>query len=280
MSDLPAITLHASSQNDPHLKRLNQLLVLWINDILRPTGDAPEIRDAVSDLSDGAVLGMLVGRLSGVPVVETGSVGLSVVARQTKVHSAIAHAMTHLGLGPGPWTADGVVNRDHVSALSLLVELVKAVRAPVALPSNVSVAVVKREDLGNGDFRTRTVITKLTSSNEPPLPTSAQYLGSPPTRDAFDELLAKGSVEKAAKITELMIRFVNVSFFVPFSHYHALPRTRDEKLDNVSLALQIMRDWNAETARIQPSDVVGGEAVAILRCLYAISMLARRNEVK
>ncbi|KXS10691.1 hypothetical protein M427DRAFT_464021 [Gonapodya prolifera JEL478] len=325
-------TLHPSSQNDPHLKRLKTALVTWINEIMR--AEAEEIRDPVEDLADGSILRAFMGKLTGVPMEDSGIVGLSLVARQSKVSSALTHARTHFGVA-GVWTPEGIVSKDHVSVLSFLVELVRAVKAPVELPSNVSIALIKREDLGNGDFRNRTVIQKLTGNEKPP-PAVGEFLVS--TRDAFDELLLDGAQGKAAKITELMIRFVNTQyeqtgmiveglhefsdgvrdavrllcswgvlqephrhwlfnviipyfqrfiifllghvcgFFVPLSHFHARPATRQEKLENVAAAIAIMRDWNAETARLQPSEIVAGEEVAILRCLYAISTLARKNK--
>jgi hypothetical protein len=111
---------------------------------------------------------------------------------------------------PDSWTRIGIHAHDQFSALALLVHISHAVGANLALPSNVSIAVMKSE-MVDGMRKNKTSIHVITTNDEASFAIDATL--SPATdallirdeyeEDAFDELM--DSPEKQDQITEVCV---------------------------------------------------------------------------
>ncbi|KAJ3177470.1 hypothetical protein HDU87_004489 [Geranomyces variabilis] len=215
--------LHPSSKADPNVKKLMQGLTTWVNSYV--IIQSMTVRDLISDLDDGQVLAAFLTQITGDAIVDP----QTLAARSDRSKLVILQLVVKYIEGnlkvkqdPTRWTTEGLLSKDYASALCLLVDLARVLGCPYVLPPNVSIAVVKREQLPSG-VKNRTSVHKITGDDvrgagaEP-----ATELALGPREDgagggggvavaiepdAFDKLFAQP--EKVADVTKLLLEFVN-----------------------------------------------------------------------
>ncbi|KAJ3053718.1 hypothetical protein HK097_003569 [Rhizophlyctis rosea] len=216
--------LHPSSAADPNLRKLRTALISWIN--VYVVHDHMVVRELTSDMADGQILAAFLQRVTNDKVIDPDLLtARSARATQVIVGTVLHYVENNLDVkrDPDRWSAEGIINRDITSIVCLLVDLAHVLGCPYAFPSNVSVAVIKREQLPDG-VKNHTAIHKVTSDESKYLaqttamqatmsqsaastdfgPRGAGQQGP----DAFDKLFEMD--DKMREVTRLLLDFVNV----------------------------------------------------------------------
>lgn len=190
------------SMNDKwEFQELIKILTNWINDEL--SDQRIIVRNLEEDLYDGQILGKLVEKLSGhkLDVIE---VTQNDDLQKIKLRSVLDTANRLLGIQQRwamiQWTVEGIHAKNLVQLIHLLVALIRHYRAPIRLPSNVTVniVIVQKRD---GILQTRTVTEQLTGSYD--------ELGMRiEPRDAFDTLFDHAP-DKLQIVKRSLVNFVN-----------------------------------------------------------------------
>ncbi|KAJ3147248.1 hypothetical protein HDU86_008084 [Geranomyces michiganensis] len=308
--------LHPSSKADASVKKLIQGLTTWVNSYV--IIQSMTVRDLISDLDDGQVLAAFLTQITGDAIVDP----QTLAARSDRSKLVILQLVVKYIEGNlkikqdlARWTTEGLLNKDYGSALCLLVDLARVLGCPYALPANVSIAVVKREELPSG-VKNRTSVHKITGDDvkstgmepvELVLGTKEDGTGGVAVAaepDAFDKLFAQP--EKIAEVTKLLLEFINSqlevlnirlnnlikvegvylilligtlgNFFVPLHHYTLTPSTLAAKIENARFALSMMSDLNIDITRINATDIVRKDPKSIARCLYLLFQAFRKEE--
>ncbi|TPX55351.1 hypothetical protein PhCBS80983_g05399 [Powellomyces hirtus] len=275
--------LHPSSKSDANVKKLLQGLTTWVNSYV--ILDSMTVRDVVVDLDDGQLLASFLSQITGDPIVDPQTLAArSDRSKMVILQLVVKYIETNLKIkqDPGRWTAEGIMAKDHGSALCLLVDLARVLGCPYTLPPNVSIAVIKREELPSG-VKTKTTVYKITGDEER-LGNDAELVLSPREDgaavsyepDAFDKLFSQP--EKIREVTLLLLEFLNAqletlnirlnclskvegiylilligtlgNIFVPLHHYALTPSTLAAKIDNARFALGMMADLDIDVSRI------------------------------
>ena len=72
--------------------------------------------------------------------------------------------------------------------------------------------------------------------------------------------------------TEQLVMLISLlgGFFVPLSKWTLAPASEEDKLHNVNTVVELLKSLDIETERIKSSEIVGGDAKAIARCIFAL----------
>ena len=118
--------------------------IRWINSHTSSLGTI--VRDVTEDLADGQILTIFLQGLTGETIPDMVPAS-SDRAKMRNLDIITKWLETNLGIKQDSerWTIAGIVKKDHVSALNLLVDITRVVRFEYILPSNITVAVIKRE---------------------------------------------------------------------------------------------------------------------------------------
>ncbi|TPX48402.1 hypothetical protein SeLEV6574_g02057 [Synchytrium endobioticum] len=292
--------LHPAAARQPTYKQLVTTLTAWVNSYIKK--DHMVVRDLISDLSDGHLLLAFITRLTNEQIPYTVD-GAGEKSQRINVSACVRFCET-LGMQQsGRFSVDGILGRDIVSVLCLLVDLVHVVGCPYVLPAHVSIAVV-RDEAWEGGVRSRTSVHAITGDEGGHGP--ARWCVEPelldpvpvPVPDAFDKLFEDR--DKVAQVSLLIREFVNQKFegmnievdhlalefhdgvylilligtmghfFVPLNFYHLSPKNAAQKLENVRFAFKLMAEMEISTVNFNAVDLVRRDLKACLRCLYAI----------
>lgn len=277
-----------SLYQNPKLKSLIEILTDWINDQLHT--ERIIVQDLEEDLFDGQILQKLLEKLTGGEKLSIPEVTQSEEGQRRKLNVVLKYANKVLGLhhGQQKWSVESVHTKNLVSILHLLVALVRHFRAPIRLPENVAVdvVIVRKKD---GVLVHRVISEELTSAYDD--------LGMRCERDAFDTLFDHAP-DKLEVVKKSLITFVNKhlnklnldvtdldtqfsdgvylvlitglleGYFVPLYDFHLTPQNFDEKVDNVSLAFELMVDAGLPRPKARPEDIVNNDLKSTLRVLY------------
>lgn len=289
------VMLRPGAMDAEDVKKLINILLEWVNEVLAERRIL--IRDFFEDFADGQILTELMEELTGNPMVGDGAVALSEAQRRGKLRRILTYVNEVLGRRPEEteWTVETVYNGDPIATLHLMVALAKHFRCPTPLPDNVKIRVLHVERLEEKMVH-REKIEEITGDEESPGgPTPAV-----PDLDIFDRLFAQAP-HKLEDVKNALLAFANVymerlgvhldsidgqfhdgvyliflvalaeGFCLPLCEYHVTPVTRDQKLHNVGVAFNLMRDFSiALPARVTPDQIVHKEIKATLRILYAL----------
>ncbi|OUM64927.1 hypothetical protein PIROE2DRAFT_8143 [Piromyces sp. E2] len=131
--------LHASSKS----------LTAWINQTLQKQHLV--VRDIVFDLADGQILAAFIETLTHEKL-EDILPGSTEKNKISNINRCIQFAVDKLELQRDPqrWTAEGIVNKDISSILSFLVDLSHYAPCPLAIPSNVTIAITHQDKISSG----------------------------------------------------------------------------------------------------------------------------------
>jgi len=278
-----------ASLKDPKVLELQQVLKDWINSSL--VGQRIIVQDLQEDLFDGQVLQKLletVGKIKlQVPEVTQTSQG-----QKWKLSAVLDAVRENLKLdrwSESRWCVDSIHSKNLVAILHLLVALAKHYEAPIRMPENVvlKIMVIKKN---KGNLTHRVVEEIITTTLE-------EMTGGRFARDAFDTLLDHAP-DKLSIVKKSLIDFVNThleilsfsvtdldkqfadginlillmglleGYFVPTYLYYLTPKGFDEKVHNLELAFDLMKDANIQLPKTQPQDIAKGELKSTLRVLY------------
>ncbi|CAH3183200.1 unnamed protein product, partial [Porites lobata] len=182
-------------------------------------------------------------------------------------------------------------DKDIVAILHLLVALARHFECPQKLPSGVTINTVIVQKKG-GILLPQKVVQEITEES------LVFFFFSFLERDAFDALF-DNAPEKLNVVKKSLQSFVNKhlsklslevdnidsqfhdgvylifllglleGFFVPLYQYYITPANKDQKLHNVALAIDLMRDSGMKF-HAKPEDVVQKDLKSTLRILYSL----------
>ncbi|KAL5010115.1 hypothetical protein ScPMuIL_012420 [Solemya velum] len=283
--------IEPQSRDDPKVRELIVILLDWINDVL--ADDRILVKDIEEDLFDGQILQKLIEKLADIRI-EMMEVRQSEQGQKQKLRTVLHTVNSILNLPLGwtqqKWSVDSIHSKNLIAILHLLVALARHFRAPIRMPENVSVFMVvvqKRE----GMLMPRRIAEEITTTNED--------IGAQFERDAFDTLFDHAP-DKLNVVKKTLVTFVNKQlmrvnlevndlesqfhdgvylvllmglleeYFVPLYDYHLTPTAFDHKVQNVSLAFELMQDSGLPKPKARPEDVVNMDLKSTLRVLYNI----------
>lgn len=277
------------SIDDPEVRKLQQILIDWINDELAEQRII--VQRLEEDMYDGQVLQKLWEKLTGkkldVPEVTQSEDGQR--AKLTIVLTSVNHTLGFHQKLP-KWSVESVHSKNIVAILHLLVALVRYFRAPVRLPENVFVTVVIAQKSG-GVLNAQKFQEQITSEYDD--------VGMRCEKDAFDTLF-DCAPEKLAVVKKSLITFVNKhlsklnfeindlntdfrdgvylcllmgllgEFFVPLSEFYLTPQDVEQMVSNVAFSFDLMQDVGLPKPKARPEDIVNMDLKSTLRVLYSL----------
>lgn len=190
----------ASAEKSDFVQLVN-ILTNWINDEL--CEQRIIVKNLEEDLYDGQILGKLVEKLSGhkLDVIE---VTQNEDLQRFKLRAVLDTANRLLGIPAKwsniKWTVEGIHTKQLVQIIHLLVALIRHYRAPIRLPTNVTVDLVIVE-MKNGRLNSRKVTEQLTGYYD-------EFGMKLDQRDAFDTLFDHAP-DKLQIVKRSLVNFVN-----------------------------------------------------------------------
>uniref|UniRef100_H3DEW5 Parvin, gamma n=1 Tax=Tetraodon nigroviridis TaxID=99883 RepID=H3DEW5_TETNG len=268
-------------------RSLGSTLVDWINTTLKP--EHIVVQSLEEDLYDGLVLHHLLCELAGVhlPVEE---IALSSAAQIRKLELILEELNKHLGPEDDSklkWNFKVIHNKDLLATIHLLVAMVNRFQPELNLPPNVKVEVVVVEVGGSG-IKSRTEMEVLTDDRKLTQHVDSlnrnggsDSLGSAQKEDPIDQLL-KLEVHKVNTVKQAILHFINQKvsnmglqvvdmdtqfadgvilllligqlegFFIPLHDFTLTPCQPSERLHNVTLAFDLLRETGFEVPSVSP----------------------------
>jgi len=275
---------------DTRLIDLKRILAEWITTTLEHQRII--IRCLEEDLFDGQVLHQLIEHLAKIKI-KVNEVTLTAMKQREKLESVVGAIEKVLGCDESSvkWTVELIHSKDLCAILHLLVAIATFYRAPIKLPENVILRVVKIRKTNN-KLQHHISEEKVTSD-------SGNMIRGANERDAFDalfqlepdklKLVKKALIDFTNKhlgslhlrVTDLDTQFgdgvfliflmgILENYFVPLYMYKAAPETFEDKVKNVKLAYELMIDAGLPKPTSMAEDVAKCELKATLRILYSL----------
>ncbi|XP_074607464.1 beta-parvin-like [Acropora palmata] len=281
-----------ASLENSKVRELQEVLLNWINDELSELRIV--LRDIKEDLYDGQILAILMEKLADIRLTEFEEVTQSVESQKAKLSVLLGHVNKVLGIPDhqAKWTASKIHDKNIVAILHLLIALARHFDCPQKLPAGVNISMVVVQKKG-GILLPQKVVEEITEASGG----EGQENGKP-ERDAFDALF-DNAPEKLTVVKKSLQGFVNKhlsklnvevtdldsqfhdgvylifllglleGFFVPLYQFYITPGSKDQKLHNVALAIDLMRDSGMKFYA-KPEDVVQKDLKSTLRILYSL----------
>ena len=305
------LIIEPKSFDDPKLKKLIQLLMEWINNVLH--NERIIVQDLEEDLYDGQVLQKLVEKLTGTQL-NLPEISSSEKEQRSKLQMVLEFVNKLLDIDKQrsvpKWSIESVHTKNIVAILHLLVSLALHFRAPFRIPENVIVSILVVTKT-NGSLVHKVVAEQMT----------AEYgyddLGRICENDAFDTLfnqsdeilktkldavknalisfvndhLSKINCNVVSKVTDLDKQFADgvylclligilEGYFIPLYDFYLTPKTFDEKVSNVAFAFELMQDAGLPQPKPRPEDIVNLDIKSTLRVLYSIFLKYKHGTSK
>eukprot|EP00079_Xenopus_tropicalis_P031710 XP_017945481.1 PREDICTED: gamma-parvin [Xenopus tropicalis] len=287
--------IQANAKNDPKFQDLQTFLIDWINAELKE--EHIVVKSVEEDLYDGLVLHHLLKKIAGMKL-EVEEIALWASSQKRKL-GVIMEAITQslqLQETDLKWSLNEIHNKDLLCTLHLIVALAQHFRPDLELPANVGVEVIRVEPTRNG-MKTENVIEFITGSRD------GDAKSKP---DAFDHLFEQ-SPEKVEDVKKAIVNFVNKhlanlsltvtdpesqfadgvilllligqleGYFMNLGSFFLTPSTQEDKVHNVSLALELLLEGGIIQNPMDPADIVNGDLKATLRLLYSLFLRHKRR---
>ncbi|KAM9311488.1 gamma-parvin-like [Gastrophryne carolinensis] len=306
--------LQPNMENDPKLQELKKFLIDWINQELHQ--EHIVVKDLEEDLFDGLILHHLLQKIGGIKLeVEEITLSANNQKRKVAVILEAVSQCLQLDESQLKWSVDLIHNKDLLATLHLLIALAKHFRPDLTIPANVSVEVVVVEPTRSG-MRTAKAIECLTGARccqlvqgaelQEQLTTDDALEGSKNAeKDAFDHLFDT-SPDKINDVKQAIVNFVNKQlvnlsltvtdlesqfadgvilllligqvqgYFINLSTFFLCPQSTDDKLHNVTFALDLLKDGGILQHPVSPTEIVNRDLKATLRVLYSL-LLKHKN---
>ncbi|KAM8974111.1 gamma-parvin [Pelodytes ibericus] len=279
--------LQPSCENDPKFQELKTFLIDWINAELKH--EHIVVKSLEEDLFDGLVLHHLLQKIGGIKL-DVEEITLSAVNQKRKLAVIMEAISQHIDLEDGQpkWDANLIYTKDLLATLHLLVALAHHFQPDLALPPNVSVEVIIVEPTRKG-MKTEKSTEFITSSD-----------GDDSSKtDAFDQLFELNP-DKVKDVKQAIVNFVNKhlvplslsvtdldsqfsdgvilllligqleGYFLNLGSFYLTPSSQDDKIHNVSFALDLLMEGDILQNRINPADIVNRDVKVTLRVLYSL----------
>ncbi|XP_069619449.1 gamma-parvin isoform X2 [Ranitomeya imitator] len=274
--------LQPTSENDAKLQELKTFLIDWINNELQQ--EHIVVKSLEEDLFDGLILHHLLQKMANVKI-EVEEITLTAINQKRKL-GVILEAMSsclHLVESQPKWDVSSIHSKDLLATLHLLVALARHFRPDLPLPPNVSVEVIVVEPTKSG-MKTEKAIEFVTRSRDE---------DATPKKDGFDQLFElnpekamlnfvnKQLINLSLTVTDLDNQFAGgvilllligqlEGYFINLSAFFLTPTTQEDKLHNVSLALDLLVDGGTLENPVDPTEIVNGDLKPTLRVLYSL----------
>ncbi|XP_008051100.1 gamma-parvin [Carlito syrichta] len=280
--------LPPTSREDPKFEALQKVLVEWINATL--LHEHIVVRSLEEDMFDGLILHHLFQKLAAVKL-ETEAIALTAASQRRKLAVVLEAVNRGLQLEEpqAKWSMEAIFNKDLLATLHLLVALAKHFQPDLPLPTNVQVEVITIESTKSG-LKSEKSVEQLTECSTDTDQSS---------KDVFDELF-KLAPEKVNAVKEAIVNFVNQKldrlglsvqnldsqfadgvilllligqlegFFLHLKEFYLTPNSPAEKLHNVTLALELLKEEGLLSYPVSPEDIVNKDAKSTLRVLYSL----------
>lgn len=280
--------LQPSSENDVKLQELKTFLIDWINNELNQ--EHIVVKSLEEDLFDGLILHHLLQKIAHIKI-EVEEITLSAINQKRKLGVILETVSSHLELEESQlkWDVSLIHNKDLLATLHLLVALARHFQPELPLPPNVSVEVIVVEPTKSG-MKTGKAIEFITESRDE---------DAAPKKDGFDQLFELNP-DKVNDVKQAMLNFVNKQlvnlsltvtdletqfadgvilllligqlegYFINLSKFFLTPQSQEDKLHNVSLALDLLLDGGILQNPFDPTEIVNGDLKTTLRALYSL----------
>ncbi|XP_068134287.1 gamma-parvin isoform X2 [Hyperolius riggenbachi] len=290
--------LQPTAESDPKLQELKTFLVDWINFELKH--EHIVVKSLDEDLFDGLILHHLLQKIANITL-EVEEITLSAKNQKRKLGVILEAVSRCLQLEEGQqqkWSVASIHSKDLLATLHLLIALAQHFRPDLPLPPNVSVEVVVMEPTKSG-MKTGKAIECLTGSREEE---------ATPKKDVFDQLFQL-SPDKINDVKQAILNFVNKQlvnlsltvtdlesqfadgvilllligqvegYFIPLSTFFLCPQSMEDRLHNVTLALDLLMEAGMLQQPMDPSEIVNQDLKITLRVLYTL-FLKHKNSPK
>lgn len=280
--------LQPSSENDVKLQELKTFLIDWINNELNQ--EHIVVKSLEEDLFDGLILHHLLQKIAHIKI-EVEEITLSAINQKRKLGVILETVSSHLELEESQlkWDVSLIHSKDLLATLHLLVALARHFQPELPLPPNVSVEVIVVEPTKSG-MKTGKAIEFITESRDE---------DAAPKKDGFDQLFELNP-DKVNDVKQAMLNFVNKQlvnlsltvtdletqfadgvilllligqlegYFINLSKFFLTPQSQEDKLHNVSLALDLLLDGGILQNPVDPTEIVNGDLKTTLRALYSL----------
>lgn len=280
--------LQPSSENDVKLQELKTFLIDWINNELNQ--EHIVVKSLEEDLFDGLILHHLLQKIAHIKI-EVEEITLSAINQKRKLGVILETVSSHLELEESQlkWDVSLIHSKDLLATLHLLVTLARHFQPELPLPPNVSVEVIVVEPTKSG-MKTGKAIEFITESRDE---------DAAPKKDGFDQLFELNP-DKVNDVKQAMLNFVNKQlvnlsltvtdletqfadgvilllligqlegYFINLSKFFLTPQSQEDKLHNVSLALDLLLDGGILQNPVDPTEIVNGDLKTTLRALYSL----------
>lgn len=280
--------LQPSSENDVKLQELKTFLIDWINNELNQ--EHIVVKSLEEDLFDGLILHHLLQKIAHIKV-EVEEITLSAINQKRKLGVILEIVSSQLELEESQlkWDVSLIHSKDLLATLHLLVALARHFQPGLPLPPNVSVEVIVVEPTKSG-MKTGKAIEFITESRDE---------DAAPKKDGFDQLFELNP-DKVNDVKQAMLNFVNKQlvnlsltvtdletqfadgvilllligqlegYFINLSKFFLTPQSQEDKLHNVSLALDLLLDGGILQNPFDPTEIVNGDLKTTLRALYSL----------
>lgn len=280
--------LQPSSENDVKLQELKTFLIDWINNELNQ--EHIVVKSLEEDLYDGLILHHLLQKIAHIKI-EVEEITLSAINQKRKLGVILEIVSSHLELEESQlkWDVSLIHSKDLLATLHLLVALARHFQPELPLPPNVSVEVIVVEPTKSG-MKTGKAMEFITESRDE---------DAAPKKDGFDQLFELNP-DKVNDVKQAMLNFVNKQlvnlsltvtdletqfadgvilllligqlegYFINLSKFFLTPQSQEDKLHNVSLALDLLLDGGILQNPFDPTEIVNGDLKTTLRALYSL----------
>jgi len=292
-----------SSKEDKNVQLLIGSLKNWINTSLQK--ERIIVRSLDNDLYDGTVLQKLLEHLAGIKInmpevtqnreEQKRKLGMLLQRINEELMPNLLNSESKVNK---KWSVESIHSKNLVAILHLLVALAVYFHAPIMIPENVqlSVIVIAKH---NGKLEQRTAREDITKDKE----TMAQELSNTVRhgrgKDAFDTLF-EVAIDKLEIVKQELIDFINKhlnkislelndierqlhdgvylilliglleGFFVPLYAFNMTPETFEERVKNINLAFNMMKDLNIDIKDTRPEDIANLDLKSTLRITYSL----------
>ncbi|XP_040295094.1 gamma-parvin [Bufo bufo] len=280
--------LQPSSENDAKLQELKTFLIDWINNELKE--EHIVVQSLEEDLFDGLILHHILQKMANIKI-EVEEITLSSINQKRKLGVILEAVSSHLQLEESQlkWDVNLIHSKDLLATLHLLVALACHFQPDLPLPSNVSVEVIVVEPTKTG-MKTGKAIEFVTQNSNK---------DAAPKKDGFDQLFELNP-DKVNDVKQAMLNFVNKQlvnlsltvtdldsqladgvilllligqlegYFINLSTFFLTPESHNDKLHNVSLALDLLTESGILQNPVEPIEIVNGDLKPTLRVLYSL----------
>ncbi|XP_075458888.1 gamma-parvin isoform X2 [Ascaphus truei] len=265
-----------------------QFLIDWINTQLKQENIV--VKSLEEDIFDGLVLHHLLHKIGAIEL-DVEEIALSAGNQKRKLGVIIESVSQSLQLEESQlrWSVNLIYNKDLLATLHLLVALAQHFQPDLALPPGVCVEVIVVEPTKNG-MKTEKAMEWITARRD-------QDASS--KRDAFDQLFELNP-EKVKDVKQAIVNFANrhlanlsltvtdldtqfadgvilllligqlEGYFINLGTFFLTPKSQEDMLHNVSVALDMLVDAELLDCPIDPADIVNRDLKTTLRVLYSL----------